>query len=58
MHARADGDLAGLGLRMKGRIELELPAGLLDKHPTLAPWLRKEEGAWDEVGVPFQTKVI
>ncbi|BDT59566.1 exopolyphosphatase [Massilia varians] len=57
MHARADGDLAGLGLRMKGRIELELPAGLLDKHPTLAPWLRKEEGAWNEVGVPFSAAV-
>ena len=58
MHARADEDLAGLGLRMRQRIELELPAGLLAKHPTLGPWLRKEEGAWSEVGIPFQARVI
>ncbi len=56
MHARADEDLGGLRVRMKGRIELELPAGLLEKHPTLAPWLRKEEGAWNEIGMPFQIK--
>ena len=58
MHARADEDLAGLGLRMRQRIELELPAGLLAKHPTLGPWLQKEEGAWNEVGIPFQVKVV
>ncbi|MGI4843472.1 MAG: Ppx/GppA phosphatase family protein [Janthinobacterium lividum] len=57
MHARADEDLAGLGLRMKGRIELDLTAGLLGKHPTLEPWLRKEEGAWNEVGMPFSAAV-
>lgn len=58
MHARADEDLAGLNLRMKGRIELELPAALLEKHPTLGPWLQKEEGAWNEIGMPFQARVI
>jgi len=58
MHARADEDLAGLNMRMRQRIELELPAGLLAKHPTLGPWLQKEEGAWNEVGIPFQAKVI
>lgn len=57
MHARADEDLGGLKLRMKGRIELELPAALIDKHPTLRPWLQKEEGAWNEVGMPFQLRV-
>jgi len=57
MHARADEDLAGLNMRMRQRIELELPAALLEKHPTLGPWLQKEEGAWSEVGIPFQAKV-
>lgn len=67
MHARADEDLAGLALRMQTRlrtrldavrIELDLPAGLLAKHPTLGPWLQKEEGAWSEIGIPFQAKVV
>jgi exopolyphosphatase/guanosine-5'-triphosphate,3'-diphosphate pyrophosphatase len=66
MHARADDDLAGLGLRMQtrlrtrldsARIELDLPAGLLAKHPTLGPWLQKEEGAWGEIGIPFQVRM-
>ncbi|KFI08295.1 Ppx/GppA phosphatase family protein [Massilia sp. BSC265] len=65
MHARADEDLLGLGLRMQtrlrtrldsARIELDLPAGLLAKHPTLGPWLQKEEGAWGEIGIPFQAR--
>ncbi|KFC61390.1 Ppx/GppA phosphatase family protein [Massilia sp. LC238] len=56
MHARADEDLAGLNMRMRQRIELELPAALLEKHPTLGPWLQKEEGAWSEVGMPFQVR--
>lgn len=62
MHARADADLGGVKLRMKPRmegtrIEIELPAELLEKHPTLAPWLEKEEGAWGEVGVSFLARV-
>jgi len=55
MHARADGDLGGLKARMKAtRIELELPGELLAKHPTLSPWLVKEEQAWSEIGIAFQ----
>jgi exopolyphosphatase/guanosine-5'-triphosphate,3'-diphosphate pyrophosphatase len=57
MHARADEDMGGLRVRVKNRIELELPAALLAKHPTLEPWLRKEEGAWNEVGIPFQARI-
>jgi len=63
MHARADDDLGGVKLRMKARlegmrIELDLPSGLMDKHPTLAPWLEKEEGAWGEVGFGFVARVV
>jgi exopolyphosphatase/guanosine-5'-triphosphate,3'-diphosphate pyrophosphatase len=57
MHARADEDLAGMKARMKAtRIELELPAQLLGKHPTLWPWLMKEEEAWSEIGIAFQAR--
>jgi exopolyphosphatase/guanosine-5'-triphosphate,3'-diphosphate pyrophosphatase len=57
MHARADEDLGGLKIRLRNRIELDLPAALLAQHPTLEPWLRKEEGAWNEVGIPFQARI-
>jgi len=56
MHARADNDLDGLRLRMKGRIEIDLPRELLAKHPTLAPWFEKEEGFWGDVGIGFQVR--
>jgi exopolyphosphatase/guanosine-5'-triphosphate,3'-diphosphate pyrophosphatase len=56
MHARADDDLAGMRLRMKGRVEIELPPELLARHPTLAPWFEKEEGFWNEIGLPFQLR--
>jgi exopolyphosphatase/guanosine-5'-triphosphate,3'-diphosphate pyrophosphatase len=58
MHARADDDIAGLRLRMRSRIDLDLPAELMRKHPTLAPWLEKEVQAWGEVGVPFQVRQV
>jgi exopolyphosphatase/guanosine-5'-triphosphate,3'-diphosphate pyrophosphatase len=59
MHARADGDLAGLKARMKAtRIEIDLPEALLDKHPTLGPWLVKEEGAWSEIGIAFHAREV
>jgi exopolyphosphatase/guanosine-5'-triphosphate,3'-diphosphate pyrophosphatase len=63
MHARADEDLGGLKARFRNRsdtlrIELDLPGDLLDRHPTLGPWLEKEEGAWNEVGIPFQVRVV
>lgn len=58
MHARADDDLAGLRVRMRQRIELELPAGLLARHPTLAPWLQKEVEAWNEVGMAFVARRV
>ena len=56
MHARADEDLAGLRLRLKGKVEIELPPELLAKHPTLLPWFEKEEGFWNEIGLPFQVR--
>jgi len=54
MHARVDGDVDALRLRMKGRIEIETPRGWLRQHPTVAAWFEKEAAAWGEVGVGFQ----
>ncbi len=54
MHAKVDDDLDALKLRMKGRIDVEFPRGWLSRHPTVACWLEKERGAWEEVGVPMQ----
>jgi exopolyphosphatase/guanosine-5'-triphosphate,3'-diphosphate pyrophosphatase len=54
MHARVDGDLDGLKLRMKNRIEIDTPRGWLKQHPTVAAWFDKEIAAWAEVGVGFQ----
>jgi exopolyphosphatase/guanosine-5'-triphosphate,3'-diphosphate pyrophosphatase len=54
MHARVDDQLDGLRLRMKNRIEIEVPRGWLVQHPTVAAWFDKEAAAWAEVGVGFQ----
>jgi exopolyphosphatase/guanosine-5'-triphosphate,3'-diphosphate pyrophosphatase len=54
MHARVDGDLGGLKLRMKNRIEIDTPRGWLKQHPTVAAWFDKEVAAWNEVGVGLQ----
>jgi len=58
MHARVDGDLGALGLRMKNRIEIDTPRGWLKQHPTVAAWFEKEAAAWGEVGIPFQVGQI
>jgi exopolyphosphatase/guanosine-5'-triphosphate,3'-diphosphate pyrophosphatase len=54
MHARVDGDIDSLKLRMRGRIEIEAPRGWLRQHPTVMAWFEKETAAWAEVGVGFQ----
>jgi exopolyphosphatase/guanosine-5'-triphosphate,3'-diphosphate pyrophosphatase len=58
MHARVDGELDGLKLRMKNRIEIDTPRGWLKQHPTVAAWFDKEAAAWGEIGVAFQVSQI
>jgi exopolyphosphatase/guanosine-5'-triphosphate,3'-diphosphate pyrophosphatase len=58
MHARVDGELDGLKLRMKSRIEIDTPRGWLKQHPTVAAWFDKEAAAWAEVGVGFQVAQV
>jgi len=54
MHARVDGDVDAIKVRMKGKIEIETPKGWLGQHPTVADWFEKESAAWGDVGVAFQ----
>ncbi|MBI1892020.1 MAG: Ppx/GppA family phosphatase [Burkholderiales bacterium] len=53
MHSRIDALLDELRVKMKSRIELEIRNDWLSEHPTLAFWIGKERGWWDEVGVEF-----
>lgn len=54
MHARVDDELDGFRLRMKGRIDVELAPGWLEKHPTMRFWFERERAAWDDAGQAFQ----
>ncbi|MGN6389392.1 MAG: Ppx/GppA phosphatase family protein [Burkholderiaceae bacterium] len=53
MHARMDVAAMGLRVRMKGRIDVDVPREHLQQHPTLRLWLEKEAGWWREVGIEF-----
>jgi exopolyphosphatase/guanosine-5'-triphosphate,3'-diphosphate pyrophosphatase len=57
LHARVEGQLDGLRVRMKSRIEVELPCAWVSQHPTIQVWLEKERGVWEEVGVPMVVRV-
>lgn len=56
MHSRADVDVRELRLKMKSRIELEVPDGWMDKHPSASYWLSKERESWGEVGMDFTVR--
>ena len=56
MHARIEGSLQQVGLRIRNRIELEFPHAWLDAHPTLAFWLQKERDYWKDVGTELQVR--
>lgn len=56
MHARIEGSLQQVGLRITNRIELEFPRAWLDAHPTLAFWLQKECDYWKDVGTELQVR--
>ena len=50
-HSRIDLNEHALGLKMRQKIELDLPAQIARKHPTLIHWLAKEEAAWGELDI-------
>jgi exopolyphosphatase / guanosine-5'-triphosphate,3'-diphosphate pyrophosphatase len=53
MHSRMEIDLADLRVKMKNKIELETKGGWMTAHPSVAYWLQREAGFWNEVGVNF-----
>lgn len=57
MHARIEGSLQQVGLRIRNRIELEFPRAWLAAHPTLTFWLDKERDYWKDVGTDFQVRL-
>ena len=57
LHARVEGQLNGLRVKMKSRIEVELPYAWVSQHPTIQVWLEKERGVWEDVGVPMVVRV-
>ena len=57
MHARIEGSLQQVGLRIRNRIEMEFPRDWLVAHPTLSFWLDKERDYWKEVGTEFQVRL-
>jgi exopolyphosphatase/guanosine-5'-triphosphate,3'-diphosphate pyrophosphatase len=57
MHARIEGSLQQVGLRIRNRIELEFPRDWLVAHPTLPFWLDKERDYWKDVGTDFQVRL-
>jgi exopolyphosphatase / guanosine-5'-triphosphate,3'-diphosphate pyrophosphatase len=56
LHSRMDVDFAVLKLRLKSRIEFELPRRYIEQHPTLGVWLQKEQEAWSAIGIEFILK--
>ena len=58
LHSHIDGDFSELRLKMKNRIELEMRKEWMTEHPTVAYWIEKERGWWDEVGVALSVKTI
>lgn len=56
MHSRAAVDVRELRLKMKNRIELEVPADWMAQHPSASVWIVKEKAAWDEVNMHFTVR--
>ena len=57
MHARIDVDADTLRLKMKNRIDLEIPRAWTAAHPTIAYWFEKEKEVWNEVGIDFSIRL-
>jgi exopolyphosphatase / guanosine-5'-triphosphate,3'-diphosphate pyrophosphatase len=56
MHSRAEVDVRDLRLKMKSRIELEVPGDWMERHSSAAYWIAKERELWDEVGMDFTVR--
>lgn len=52
-HSRVKVSAQDIGLKMKGRIELDVADEWMECHPSASYWLEKEREHWEEVGVGF-----
>lgn len=52
-HSRIDLSEQPVRLKMRQKIELDLPVQIARRHPTLIHWLAKEEAAWGELQIPM-----
>ncbi|GAB3468718.1 exopolyphosphatase [Massilia terrae] len=50
-------ELGGLALRVRSRIEIDVPRAWIAGHPTLSAWLDKEADAWTQAGFPMAVKL-
>ncbi|GGI54403.1 Ppx/GppA phosphatase family protein [Oxalicibacterium solurbis] len=57
MHARIDVTPDAVRIKMKNRIELEVPRVWAESHPTVSYWISKEPEAWSEVGIDFSVRL-
>lgn len=57
-HGRLQLREAGLRLKMKNRIEIELRSQWVAQHPTLKYWLQKEKACWQDVGIDFLIQMV
>jgi exopolyphosphatase/guanosine-5'-triphosphate,3'-diphosphate pyrophosphatase len=57
MHSRIEPDFRQIRLRLKGKIEFELPRVWIANHPTLLLWLEKEREAWVMAGFEFNLRL-
>ena len=55
-HSRIDLSEELVSVRIRHKIEIDIPATMLRKHPTLAHWLQKEQVAWSEVDWPMAVR--
>jgi exopolyphosphatase/guanosine-5'-triphosphate,3'-diphosphate pyrophosphatase len=58
MHSKIAIDPSRLTVRMKNRIELEIPVDWSRQHPTISVWLDKEKAWWAQVGMDFTIRLL
>lgn len=56
MHSHSRSHVDAVRVRMRNKIELEVRADWLERHPTISYWLGKEREAWAEIGCDFSIR--
>ena len=58
LHAKVAFKPEKVRIRVKSRIELTLPAGWLERYPTLFYWLKRERDWWEDVGIELTVRPV